>query len=53
MEDNLNRLNVGGHDDELADTTVESLGCLVGTLLQLLVVRSLLNEIEDLEGSRQ
>lgn len=31
MEDNLDRLDVGGHDDELANTSVEGLGGLVGT----------------------
>lgn len=50
VEDDLDGLNVSGHDDELADTTVEGLGGLVGTLLELLVVRSLLDEIEDLVG---
>jgi hypothetical protein len=38
----------GSHDDELANPTVQSLGSLVGTLLELLVVRSLLDQIEDL-----
>jgi hypothetical protein len=34
---------VGREDDQLADTTVEGLGGLVGSLLQLAVVCSLLN----------
>ena len=50
VEDNLDGLDVGSHDNELADTTVESLGSLVGTLFELLVVGSLLDEIEDLVG---
>ncbi len=50
MKNDLDGLDVGGHDDELADTTVEGFCGLVGTLLQLLVVRSLLNQIEDLVG---
>lgn len=52
MEHDLDGLNVSGHDDKLADTTVERLGGLVSTLLELLVVRSLLNEVEDLVGKR-
>lgn len=39
---------VGSKDDNLGDTTVEGLGSLVGTLLQLAVVGSLLDEVEDL-----
>lgn len=50
VENDLDGLDVSGHDDELADTTVQGLGSLVGTLLELLVVRSLLDEIEDLVG---
>lgn len=50
MEENLEGLGVGGHDDELGDTTVEGLGGLVGSLLELAVVRRLLNKIEDLLG---
>lgn len=47
MEENLDRFGVGGHDDHLTDTTVQCLGGLVGTLLGLLVVRSLLDEVEQ------
>ena len=39
---------VGGEDDDLGDAAVERLGGLVGTLLQLLVVRCLLDDVEDL-----
>lgn len=35
MEQDSERGGVGGQDDDLGDTTVESLGGLVGTLLQL------------------
>lgn len=38
----------GSQDDKLANTTVQRLCCLVGTLLQLVVVRCLLDEVEDL-----
>jgi hypothetical protein len=41
---------VSGEDDDLADTAVEGLGGLVGALLELAVVSSLLDEIEDLLG---
>jgi len=47
VQENLNGLGVGGHDDELGDTTVESLGGLVSSLLELLVVGSLLDQIHD------
>ena len=65
-ETDLDGLRVGGHDNELADTTVQGLGSLVGALLELhgrslkfyfaggrtylLVVRRLLDEVEDLVG---
>lgn len=35
------------HDNEFRDTSVKSLGSFVSTLLELLVVRCLLNQIED------
>lgn len=47
VEKNLNGLGIGGHDDELGNTTVEGLGGLVSTLLELLVVRSLLDQVHD------
>ena len=47
MEENFDRFGIGGHDDHLTDTTVQCLGGLVGTLLGLLVVRSLLDEVEQ------
>lgn len=31
VEDDLNRLDIGGHDNELADTSVKGLGGFVGT----------------------
>lgn len=42
------RSGVGSQDDDLGNTTVQRLGGLVGTLLQLLVVRRLLDNVEDL-----
>lgn len=42
--------SIGGEDNNFTDTTVEGLGGLVGSLLQLTVMLSLLNEIEDLLG---
>ena len=50
VQENLNGLGVGGHDDELGDTTVEGLGGLVSTLLELLVVGGLLDKVEDLSS---
>ena len=35
MEDNFERLGVCGEDDEVGDASVEGLGGLVGSLLQL------------------
>lgn len=51
MKQNLNRLGIRSHDDDLADTTVQRLGGLVGSFLGLLVVGRLLDEIE--EGDRK
>lgn len=47
MEQNLERLGVGGHDNELGDASVERLGSFVGTLSELLVVSRLLHQIQD------
>lgn len=35
MEDDLKRLGVGGEDDEVSQASVECLGGLIGSLLQL------------------
>lgn len=50
VEEDGQRGGVGGEDDDLRDTSVEGLGGLVGTLLQLAVVAGLLHEVEDLLG---
>lgn len=50
VEKDGQRGGVGGQDDDLRDTSVEGLGGLVGTLLQLAVVAGLLDEVEDLLG---
>lgn len=50
VEENLKWIGVGGEDDDLGDSAVEGLGGLVGALLELAVVSSLLDEIEDLLG---
>ena len=39
---------IGCQDNDLRRAAVEGLGSLVGTLLQLLVVRGLLHDVEDL-----
>lgn len=50
MEDDLDGRGVGSHDDELGDTTVQGLGGLVGTLLELAKMGGLLGDVEDLLG---
>ena len=45
MKKNLQGLGVGGHDDKIGDTTVQGLGGLVGTLLELLIVAAHLDGI--------
>lgn len=42
--------SIGCEDDDLADSAVESFGGFVGALLELTVVRGLLDNIEDLLG---
>jgi hypothetical protein len=48
MEKDLDGVSVGGHDDELCDSSVERLGSFVCALFELLVVGRLLHEVEDL-----
>lgn len=50
VQQDLNRLSVGSHDDELRDTSVQGLGGLVSTLLQLSQTLGLLDNVEDLLG---
>jgi hypothetical protein len=50
VQQNGQRSSVGSEDDNLSNTTVEGLGGLVGTLLQLTVVGGLLDQIEDVLG---
>jgi len=50
VQQDFDGLGVGGHDDELGNPTVESLGGFVGSLLGLLVVRGLLDEIQEGDG---
>lgn len=47
MKENFQGLSVGGHDDQVSDASVEGLGGFVGALLQLFVVRSLLNQVKN------
>ncbi len=51
VEEDLDRLSVGREDDELADAAVKRLGRLVGALFELVVVRCLLDQVEDLGGA--
>lgn len=48
VKDDLDRLSVGRHHNELGDTTVQRLRGLIGTLLQLAEVGGLLSDVEDL-----
>lgn len=48
MEENGQRSCVGSENNYFTDTTVKSLGGLVGALFQLTVMLSLLDEVEDL-----
>jgi hypothetical protein len=50
MKKDFKRVSVSSHDDKIRDTTVKSLGGLVGTLLELLVVGGLLNKVEDCDS---
>lgn len=50
MEKNLNRLGIGRHDNQLRQITIQSLGGLIGTLPDLLVIGGLLNDVQDLGG---
>lgn len=48
VEQDLDWLGVCSHDDELRDTSVQRLGGLVGTLLELSQVLCLLDQVENL-----
>lgn len=47
MQQDSKRARVRCEDDKLADSSVERLGRLVGSLLELAVVGGLLDEVED------
>lgn len=47
VQKNGQRGRVGGQDDNLGSTTVEGLGSLVGSLLELPVVASRLDQVQD------
>lgn len=48
VQEDGKRSGVGGEHDNLGGSTVESFGSLVGTLLELAVVGSRLDQIQDL-----
>ena len=50
MKEDRKRGGVRSKDDDFGDASVQGLCCLVGTLLQLAIVRCLLNDIEDFLG---
>jgi hypothetical protein len=47
MEKDCERGSISSKNYDLADTTVQSFGCFVRTLLQLSVMRGLLNDVQD------
>ena len=47
MQQNLNGLGIGRHEDQFADTTIERLGGFVGPLFRLFVMRRLLHQIHQ------
>ena len=47
VEDDLERLGISSQDDQVSDTTVQTLGSLVGTLLEELEVLGLVQQVED------
>ena len=47
VEDNLERFSISGENDEISGTSVQSLGGFIGSLAKLLIVRRLLDQIED------
>ena len=47
VQDDLERLRVGGEDDEVGDATVERLGGLVGALLELIEGLGLVDDVQD------
>jgi hypothetical protein len=51
VKKDLNRLGVRRQDDQLTDSAVQSLGGLIGSLFDLLVVGCLLDEIQ--QGDRE
>lgn len=50
VQQDFDWLSVGSHNDELRDTSVQSLGGFVSTLLELSQVLRLLNNVQDLLG---
>lgn len=50
MQENLNRFGVRRHDDQFTDTAIQRFRRFVGTLLGLLVVGSLLDQIQQGNG---
>ena len=53
VQQDLQRLSVGSHNDELGNAAVQRLGGFVGALLELLVVRGLLDQVQDLLRERR
>ena len=47
VQENLNRVGISGHNDKLCNSSVQTFSGLVSTLLDLFVVDSLLNQVQD------
>ncbi len=50
VQQDFEGFSVSSHDDKFGNTTVEGLGGFVGSLAKLLVVRGLLDQIQDAVG---
>ena len=50
MEKDRKRGGIGRENDDLGDTSIQGFRCLVGTLLQLAIVRGLLDDVKNFLG---
>mmetsp|Transcript_32272 Transcript_32272/g.50042 ORF Transcript_32272/g.50042 Transcript_32272/m.50042 type:complete len:195 (+) Transcript_32272:80-664(+) len=50
VKKNFDGLGIGSHDDELGDSSIQGLGGFVSTLLGLLVVGGLLDQVQEGDG---
>lgn len=50
MQQDFEGLCISSHDNKFGLSAIESLGCLIGALLHLLIVGGLLHQVKDLDG---